>query len=38
MHHFLGLTSTAQTKMLEPQVRSIEQESNGRVKIEIISP
>lgn len=35
LHHFLGPKSPAQTKMLEPWARSIEEASGGRVKIEI---
>ena len=35
LHHFLGPKSPAQTKMLEPWAQSIEQDSGGRVKIEI---
>ena len=35
LHHFLGPTSSAQANMLEPWARSVEQGSNGRVKIEI---
>ncbi len=35
LHHFLGPTSTAQVKMLEPWAKSIGQGSDGRVRIEI---
>lgn len=35
LHHFLGPTSPAQVKMLEPWAKAIEQDSGGRVKIEI---
>ncbi len=35
LHHFLGPKSPAQTKMLEPWAKSIEEASGGRVKIEI---
>ena len=35
LHHFLGPTSPAQTKMLEPWARRVEKASAGKVKIEI---
>src|SRR5690606_30726484 len=35
LHRFLGPTSPAQVKMLEPWAKAIEQDSGGRVKIEI---
>jgi TRAP-type C4-dicarboxylate transport system substrate-binding protein len=35
LHHFLGPTSPAQTKMLEPWARRVEKASGGKVKIEI---
>jgi TRAP-type C4-dicarboxylate transport system substrate-binding protein len=35
LHHFLGPTSPAQTKMLEPWARQVEKNSGGKVKIEI---
>ncbi len=35
LHHFLGPKSPAQTKMLEPWVKRIEDASHGRIKIEI---
>ncbi len=35
LHHFLGPKSPAQTKMLEPWSKAIEDGSKGRVKIEI---
>ncbi|WP_193367625.1 TRAP transporter substrate-binding protein [Pelagibius marinus] len=34
-HHFLGAKSPANTKMLEPWARQVEENSGGRVKIEI---
>ena len=35
LHHFLGPTAPAQTKMLEPWAREVEKASGGKVKIEI---
>jgi TRAP-type C4-dicarboxylate transport system, periplasmic component len=35
LHHFLGPKSPAQTQMLEPWAKSIEEASGGKVKIEI---
>lgn len=35
LHHFLGPKSPAQVKMLEPWTKSIEDDSDGRIKIEI---
>lgn len=35
LHHFLGPKSPAQTKMLEPWAKSIEDASGGRIKIDI---
>ncbi len=35
LHHFLGAKSPANTKMLEPWARQVEENSGGRVKIEI---
>jgi TRAP-type C4-dicarboxylate transport system substrate-binding protein len=35
LHHFLGPKSPAQVKMLEPWAKAIENDSKGRVKIEI---
>lgn len=35
LHHFLGPKSPAQTKMFEPWAQRIEQDSGGKVKIEI---
>ena len=35
LHHFLGPKSPAQTQMLEPWARSVEEGTGGRVKIEI---
>lgn len=35
LHHFLGPKAPAQTKMLEPWAKSIEEASGGRVKIQI---
>jgi len=35
LHHLLGPTSPAQTKMLEPWARQVEQNSGGKVKIDI---
>jgi TRAP-type C4-dicarboxylate transport system substrate-binding protein len=35
IHHFLGPKAPAQTKMMEPWARRIEEESEGRVKFEI---
>jgi TRAP-type C4-dicarboxylate transport system substrate-binding protein len=35
LHHLLGGTSPAQTKMLEPWAKHVEENSGGRVKIEI---
>jgi TRAP-type C4-dicarboxylate transport system substrate-binding protein len=35
LHHFLGPKAPAQTKMLEPWARGIEQASGGRIKIEL---
>jgi TRAP-type C4-dicarboxylate transport system substrate-binding protein len=35
LHHFLGPTSPAQVKMLEPWARQVEKNSGGKVKIEI---
>jgi TRAP-type C4-dicarboxylate transport system substrate-binding protein len=35
LHHFLGPKAPAQTQMLEPWAKSIEDASDGRVKIEI---
>ena len=35
LHHFLGATAPAQTQMLEPWARQVEENSGGAVKIEI---
>ncbi len=35
LHHFLGAKAPAQTEMLEPWARAVEENSGGRVKIEI---
>ena len=35
LHHFLGPKAPAHTKMLEPWAKAIEEDSSGRVKIEI---
>ena len=35
LHHFLGAKAPAQTQMLEPWARRVEENSGGRVKIEI---
>ncbi len=35
LHHFLGPKSPAQTQMLEPWAKNVEQKSGGKVKIEI---
>ncbi|MFC4216274.1 TRAP transporter substrate-binding protein [Pseudophaeobacter arcticus] len=35
LHHFLGQQAPAQTKMLEPWAKAVEEHSGGRVKIEI---
>lgn len=35
LHHFLGPKAPAHTKMLEPWAKRIEEDSNGRIKIEI---
>jgi TRAP-type C4-dicarboxylate transport system substrate-binding protein len=35
LHHFLGPTSPAQVKMIEPWVQQVEKASGGKVKIEI---
>lgn len=35
LHHLLGAKAPAQTKMLEPWARQVEENSGGRVKIEI---
>lgn len=35
LHHFLGPKSPAQVKMLEPWSRAVEEDSGGKVKIEI---
>ncbi len=35
LHHFLGAKSPAQTRMLEPWARAVEENSGGKVKIEI---
>lgn len=35
LHHFLGQQAPAQTKMLEPWAHAVEENSGGRVKIEI---
>jgi TRAP-type C4-dicarboxylate transport system substrate-binding protein len=35
LHHFLGAKSPAQVKMLEPWARKVEENSGGKVKIEI---
>ncbi len=35
LHHFLGAKSPAQTEMLEPWARQVEENSGGQVKIEI---
>jgi TRAP-type C4-dicarboxylate transport system substrate-binding protein len=35
LHHLLGATSPAQTEMLEPWVKQVEENAKGRVKIEI---
>lgn len=34
-HHFLGAKAPAQTKMIEPWAKQVEENSGGRVKIEI---
>lgn len=35
LHHILGAKSPAQVNMIEPWVKKVEEESNGRIKIEI---
>ena len=35
LHHLLGATAPAQTQMLEPWAKQVEENSGGRVKIEI---
>lgn len=35
LHHMLGAQAPAQTRMLEPWVKQVEENSNGRIKIEI---
>ena len=35
LHHFLGAKAPAQTKMLEPWAKKVEENSGGKVKIEI---
>ncbi len=35
LHHFLGAKAPAQTQMLEPWAKAVEENSSGRVKIEI---
>ena len=35
LHHFLGAQAPAQTKMLEPWAKAVEENAGGRVKIEI---
>lgn len=35
LHHFLGPKSPAQTRMLEPWAKSVEDASGGRIKVEI---
>ncbi len=35
LHHFLGPKSIAHTKMLEPWAKKVEEESEGRIKIDI---
>lgn len=35
LHHFLGAQAPAQTEMLEPWARAVEENSGGRVEIEI---
>ncbi|NDV99465.1 TRAP transporter substrate-binding protein [Salipiger sp. PrR002] len=35
LHHFLGAKSPAQTEMLEPWAKAVEENSGGKVKIEI---
>lgn len=35
LHHFLGAKAPAQTKMLEPWAQAVEENSGGRVKIDI---
>ena len=35
LHHFLGAKAPAQTQMLEPWAKAVEENSGGRVKIEI---
>jgi len=35
LHHFLGPTSPAQVKMIEPWVQQVERASGGKVKIEV---
>ena len=35
LHHLLGAKSPAQTKMLEPWAKKVEENSGGKVKIEI---
>lgn len=35
LHHFLGAKAPAQTQMLEPWARAVEENSGGKVKIEI---
>ena len=35
IHHFLGPKAPAQSKMIEPWAKKIEEESNGRIKFEI---
>jgi TRAP-type C4-dicarboxylate transport system substrate-binding protein len=35
LHHLLGPKAPAQTKMLEPWAKSVEEASNGRIKVEI---
>lgn len=34
-HHFLGPKAPAQTKMIEPWAKRVEEESKGRIKVEI---
>ncbi|MFN7023678.1 MAG: C4-dicarboxylate ABC transporter substrate-binding protein, partial [Pseudorhizobium sp.] len=35
LHHFLGPKAPAQTRMLEPWAKAIQEESKGRIKIDI---
>jgi TRAP-type C4-dicarboxylate transport system substrate-binding protein len=35
LHHILGAKSPAQVNMIEPWVKKVEEDSNGRIKIEI---